>query len=90
MGIFGSILGGWIADSLGRRTLLLMCQVPILLAWGLIASARKYWIILMAMGLSGFGDGAMNSAASVYLCEISHPKVRGKIQDILSRCNYSW
>ncbi|XP_059082264.1 facilitated trehalose transporter Tret1-like [Tigriopus californicus] len=84
MAIFGSMLGGWIADTFGRRSLLLMCQLPISSAWGLIASAPSYWVILIAMGMSGFGNGALNSAASVYLCEISHPKVRGMMANLLN------
>ena len=77
-GAIGSILGGCIADRFGRRTLLMICQFPILISWLLIALASNVWCIHASRLLSGVADGAIYAIAPVYLAEISHPRLRGE------------
>ena len=76
----GSLASGFIADRFGRRTLMMLSQLPFLLSWILIAVARNVWYIHISRVLSGLADGAVYAIAPVYLAEISHPSLRGSFQ----------
>ena len=76
----GSRASGFIADRFGRRTLMMLSQLPFLLSWILIAVARNVWYIHISRVLSGLADGAVYAIAPVYLAEISHPSLRGSFQ----------
>lgn len=47
-GLIGSLIGGIIADLLGRRIVLLLFQLPILVSWVLIAMAPSHSYIFVA------------------------------------------
>ena len=73
----GSFSCGLIADLFGRRTVLILGQLPLLLSWILIAVAHEKWVIFLGRVLSGIGDGALFSLLPVYNSEISHKDSRG-------------
>lgn len=76
-GAFGSILAGTLLDLLGRKNVILLAGLPLLLSWLMIAFAGSLPVLLAARFIAGLGGGLTFCAVPMYLAEISDPKIRG-------------
>uniref|UniRef100_A0A2N9G200 Major facilitator superfamily (MFS) profile domain-containing protein n=1 Tax=Fagus sylvatica TaxID=28930 RepID=A0A2N9G200_FAGSY len=75
--IIGSILGGLMIDSKGRRDVVMGSDILILLGCFLTASILKPEIILMSRVLIGIGFGLSSVATPLYLMEVAPTEIRG-------------
>ncbi|XP_045764548.1 facilitated trehalose transporter Tret1-like [Maniola jurtina] len=73
----GCILGGFIIDKYGRRSILIYCHIPLILGWLTIGFANNAMDIIVGRGCVGFGIGLAMSAPRVYMTEVSLPNMRG-------------
>jgi len=77
--VFGSLMGGFTMDSLGRRMTIQIGALICLLGAILQASARNLAMILVGRILAGWAVGLLSMSVPVYQSECAHPKTRGLI-----------
>ncbi|WP_269799576.1 sugar porter family MFS transporter [Geodermatophilus chilensis] len=79
---FGALLGGRLADALGRRGALFVCAV--LFLFGALVTAIAPNVVVMVAGriLLGFGVGAAAAVVPLYLAEMAPVHKRGRMVTI--------
>ena len=55
-GIVGSLLGGWMSDLLGRRTVLMVSTVPFLVGLVVLGLAYNFPIVLLSRAIQERDD----------------------------------
>jgi len=58
---------------------ILITGVPLICANLLVAFGSNLEMIYAGRGLAGFFIGVMSPSIPIYICEISHPKIRGSL-----------
>ncbi|MFJ3379487.1 sugar porter family MFS transporter [Curtobacterium sp. NPDC090217] len=77
--VVGSVLSGWVAQSLGRkRTLVISAAVLAIAAIGM-AFAPDYAMLLVARFVAGLGVGAVEATVPTFLSELAPTKSRGRL-----------
>src|SRR3712207_3920014 len=78
----GALLGGKLADALGRRGALFVCAV--LFLFGAVITAVAPNVVIMVIGriLLGFGVGAAAAVVPLYLAEMAPVDARGRMVTI--------
>ena len=77
--VFGSLLGGWPTDKIGRKkTLLFIGLLYVISAIG-CAFANGVWMFIAARFIGGVGIGISTVAAPLYISEIAPPAHRGRL-----------
>lgn len=79
---FGALLGGRIADWLGRKNSLIVCAIIFLLGALSCALAPNVALMVAARILLGFGVGAAAVACPLYLAEMAPADRRGRMVTI--------
>jgi major inositol transporter-like SP family MFS transporter len=79
---FGALLGGRIADWLGRKNSLIVCAVIFLVGALGCALAPSVALMVIARILLGFGVGAAAVACPLYLAEMAPAERRGRMVTI--------
>jgi len=77
--LFGSVLGGPLADRFGRRVAILLHCLPFVLGWLLTWQAQSLEHLYIAKVITGVGMGANVPIVSMYSREISTTKLRGTL-----------
>ncbi|KAF2127788.1 MFS sugar transporter-like protein [Dothidotthia symphoricarpi CBS 119687] len=77
--VFGSLMGGFTMDSIGRRKTILIGGVINLIGAVLQCSAQHLGMILTGRILAGWAVGLLSMSVPVYQTECAHPKTRGLI-----------
>ncbi|XP_032511289.2 facilitated trehalose transporter Tret1-2 homolog [Danaus plexippus] len=75
----GCILGGYLIDKFGRRTMLICSQLPVMAGWFYTGVAQSAVNLIIGRMLTGFGVGMAMSVPRVYMTEMSLPNMRGII-----------
>lgn len=57
-------------DSLGRKSAMMIVNIPLVIAWFMMYNATSIWEIYVATILLGFGAGLMESPVLTYVAEI--------------------
>ena len=78
----GSLLGGRLADRLGRKGSLLVCGVLFLVGALLCAIAPNAAVMMIARIILGFGVGAAAATVPLYLAEMAPAERRGRMVTI--------
>lgn len=77
--VVGSVVSGWVAQSLGRkRTLVISAAVLAIAAVGM-AVAPDYAMLLVARFVAGLGVGAVEATVPTFLSELAPTKSRGRL-----------
>jgi major inositol transporter-like SP family MFS transporter len=79
---FGALLGGKLADALGRRGALFVCAVLFLVGATITAVAPNVPIMVTGRILLGFGVGAAAAVVPLYLAEMAPVDKRGRMVTI--------
>jgi MFS transporter, SP family, major inositol transporter len=79
---FGALLGGKLADSLGRKGSLLVCAVLFLVGALLCAMAPNVAVMTIGRIILGFGVGAAATTCPLYLAEMAPAHRRGRMVTI--------
>jgi major inositol transporter-like SP family MFS transporter len=78
----GALLGGRIADRIGRKRMLLLCGAIFLVGALGCALAPSVQIMVAARIILGFGVGAASVTCPLYLAEMAPPDRRGRMVTI--------
>lgn len=73
----GALLGGWLADVFGRRTLLILTAIIFAAGAILCAAAPSPTILIIGRIIVGLGIGLSSSTVPVYISEVSPADARG-------------
>lgn len=76
-GVLAPFLAGPLADSIGRRRVLLSSAIFFMSAFGLTLMAKQVWHILLARFIQGLGISFVLTVLSLYASEIATPETRG-------------
>lgn len=77
--VFGSLMGGFTMDSLGRKWTVQIGAMICLLGAILQSAARNLAMILVGRIIAGWAVGLMSMSVPVYQSECAHPNTRGLI-----------
>jgi len=77
--LLGCVIGGPLADKFGRRAAICLDCIPLIGGWLLIWGATSLHHLYIARAITGVGIGAGVPIASIYMREISTPKLRGTL-----------
>ena len=78
----GALLGGKLADILGRKGSLLVCAGLFLFGALGCALAPSFWVMALARMILGFGVGAAAATCPLYLAEMAPVNRRGRMVTI--------
>ncbi|XP_075219948.1 facilitated trehalose transporter Tret1-like isoform X2 [Lycorma delicatula] len=73
----GCLVSGPILDRWGRKSAILLINLPAFVGWLLIAIQPNLWRIYIGRALTGFASGLSSIPATVYFAEISTKSMRG-------------
>lgn len=78
-GIFGAAMAGPLTDKFGRKPVLILAAVFLLIScvW-CIFPASALWLVVARI-IGGLGVGICSMAAPVYISEVSPPALRGRL-----------
>ncbi|KAK8214026.1 general substrate transporter [Phyllosticta capitalensis] len=77
--VFGSLMGGFTMDRLGRRITIMIGAAIALLGAILQSAAQNLAMVLVGRILAGWAVGLLSMSVPVYQAECAHPKNRGFI-----------
>lgn len=77
-------MSGFVMDQLGRRTTLILLEVPAIIGWILIAFASNVSMIYGGRLLVGLGSGMVAAPSRVYTGEVTQPHLRGTLAALAS------
>ncbi|KAL3700840.1 hypothetical protein R1sor_018862 [Riccia sorocarpa] len=75
----GSISGGVLSDSVGRRRTFQICAVPLIAGAALSASAQSVDAVILGRLLVGVGIGVNTALVPLYISEVAPTKYRGAL-----------
>ncbi|KAF2996902.1 hypothetical protein E8E13_005643 [Curvularia kusanoi] len=80
--VFGSLMGGFTMDSLGRRKTIMIGAIINLIGAVLQCAAQNLAMVLVGRIMAGWAVGILSMSVPVYQSECAHPKIRGMIVGI--------
>nr|XP_023029301.1 facilitated trehalose transporter Tret1-like [Leptinotarsa decemlineata] len=84
--IVGAIIAGKCAGLFGRKKVILMTSLPLLLGWILIAVANEVAVLHVARFIAGISIGLSFTVIPMYLGEIAEPQIRGVLSSFCPLC----
>ena len=75
----GSLIGGFLMETVGRLRTLQIGAIPCVAGWILIALSENIPMILVGRVLSGLATAMATSPAIVYITEVARPELRGSL-----------
>ncbi|XP_024384067.1 probable plastidic glucose transporter 1 [Physcomitrium patens] len=75
----GSVIGGVLADKLGRRSTFQLDAIPLVLGAALSASAQSVNLMILGRFLVGIGIGVNTGLVPMYISEVAPTKFRGAL-----------
>lgn len=73
----GCLIAVFLLDRFGRKTTLLILNVPFVIGWCIISMSDSMCLLLFGRILTGFCAGVLSPTVPMYLSEISSPNYRG-------------
>lgn len=80
----GCILGGYLMEVIGRKTIHMAACLPCIFGWLAICFAYNLELILFGRFLTGLSVGLLGPPTGVYMSETSEPKFRGFLLAFIS------
>ncbi|VEN44660.1 unnamed protein product [Callosobruchus maculatus] len=84
--VVGAFFAGSFANILGRKKMVLLTAVPLLIAWLMIALASNVKVLFAARFIAGMSSGLCFSTIPMYLGEVSEPDIRGMLSSLGPVC----
>lgn len=82
---FGALLSGFCADKLGRRNTLMLVDVIAIVSFLIIGLSSRvsaeilFFELMLGRAIGGFVLGMTSTPAVMYVAEVCHPKLRGRL-----------
>lgn len=73
----GCIISGFLQQFIGRKTGMLLMNIPELIAWILMYTANSPKMLFISVIMMGLSAGFMEAPGLSYIGEISQPRIRG-------------
>ncbi|KAJ3651082.1 hypothetical protein Zmor_017143 [Zophobas morio] len=87
---FGSFIGNFILDKIGRRRCILLSAFPQIISFLLIIlSYQLMELLYVGRFIGGLGDGMVNTIVLLYIGEIAEPSIRGILGTMAGIAYYS-
>ncbi|KAJ0395739.1 hypothetical protein P43SY_004270 [Pythium insidiosum] len=80
--VFGSLIGGVLADRLGRKRAIMLTGLFFLLGSVCMTFATSIYVMLLGRLLAGLAVGSSGPCVSTYVAEIARPEQRGALVTI--------
>jgi len=77
-----SLLFGPVVDRFGFKLFLILCSLLVAVAFGLLAAASSYGLIVLAVVVLGFGGGGLNGGTNALTSDVN-PAGRGSALNLL-------
>ncbi|CAG9570612.1 unnamed protein product [Danaus chrysippus] len=77
-GLIATPLCGYAVDKIGRKYSAMLFGLPYVISWALITVTTSFYVVLFAVGVSGFG-AAGQAVSTVYISEIAQDSIRGAL-----------
>lgn len=84
--IFGGPLAGILLGKYGRKVTVMMCAVPYVIGWALIASIESQGGLFVGRVLTGLAAGMTSLSCPVYIAEMASPDNRGFLGSSFQLC----
>ncbi|CAH1968369.1 unnamed protein product [Acanthoscelides obtectus] len=84
--VVGAFFAGTSANLLGRKKIVLLTAVPLLIGWYMIALATNVKVLYAARFIAGMSSGLCFSTVPMYLGEVSEPDIRGMLTSLAPVC----
>lgn len=78
----GGIISGPIADLIGRRTTLFLCNIFFIVGSSLLTIFSNFYVFVVARFITGLGVGFTSVIVPLYIAEISPDEYRGSLGTI--------
>ncbi|XP_047448643.1 solute carrier family 2, facilitated glucose transporter member 8 [Mugil cephalus] len=75
----GGLLGGWMVEKIGRKLSLMFCSLPFVFGFTVIIAAQNVWMLYLGRALTGLASGVTSLVVPLYISEMAHERVRGKL-----------
>ncbi|XP_076263708.1 facilitated trehalose transporter Tret1-like isoform X2 [Rhynchophorus ferrugineus] len=75
----GALLVGTTVDYIGRKRTIILTSLPFFFSWILTALTKSVVILYIARFIAGIADGLIFTPVSMYIAEMSNPKIRGRL-----------
>lgn len=75
----GAMTAGWIADKIGRISVMKIAAVLFLISAIGTAFAHDVWTVVLFRVIGGIGVGVASVIAPAYIAETSPPRIRGRL-----------
>jgi sugar porter (SP) family MFS transporter len=76
---FGAMTAGWIADKIGRISVMKIAAVLFLISAIGTGFAHDVWTVVLFRIVGGIGVGVASVIAPAYIAETSPPRIRGRL-----------
>ncbi|SPC67872.1 probable ITR2 - myo-inositol transporter [Ustilago sp. UG-2017b] len=77
--IISALGAGIVADKIGRKWTLVICDIMFIVGAVVQAAAHAKWTLIPGRFVLGFGVGAASQVASVYIQELAPARARGRL-----------
>ena len=78
-GLFGALLAGFVADSIGRTRSMILNLIPFLIGCLLMSTAPNQYLLVVGRIVMGFGVGIGSGLTNIFLSEIAPISIRGGV-----------
>jgi len=78
-GLFGALLAGYVADSIGRTKSMILNFIPFLVGCILMSTAPNQYLLVVGRIVMGFGVGIGSGLTNIFLSEIAPISIRGGV-----------
>src|SRR6185312_16294931 len=75
----GAMTAGWIADKIGRISVMKIAAVLFLISAIGTGFAHEVWTVVLCRVIGGIGVGVASVIAPAYIAETSPPRIRGRL-----------
>ncbi|RWS24063.1 solute carrier family 2: facilitated glucose transporter member 8-like protein [Leptotrombidium deliense] len=75
--VLGAVISAFTVEKFGRKGTLMLCSIPCVIGWIMIAYADNIYVLLIGRFLTGVAVGCFTLAGPLYIAETASPQTRG-------------
>ena len=81
--VLGSLLGGGLANRIGRKRTCVLAAVGSTVGWAVLAASQSFWMLILGRIITGFFDCLSVAGGYMYVAEVTDTKLRGSFVNSL-------
>ena len=75
--VLGSLLGGGLANRIGRKKTCVLAAVASSLGWAVISASHSFWMLVLGRIVTGFFDCLSVPGGYMYIAEVAETRLKG-------------